>query len=393
MKSDEPDPQRVEHERKTAEKAPRAGEEWYRLLCQSEHFARATIDALTAHICILDETGTIIAVNESWRAFARANQLTTQQAGLGVNYLAVCGAATGPDAQIAAAFAAGMRAVMRGERDEFGLEYPCHSPAEQRWFFGRVTRFAGPGPVRLVVAHENITKRKQAEEALHKMSGQLLRSQDEERRRIARELHDTTAQGLTALLMNLSLVNESALGLNDKARQLLAGAVALAEQCARELRTLSYLLHPPMLDELGLAGAMRDYADGFARRSGLRIDLEMPPDLERLPIETELALFRVLQEALANVRRHSGSRTASIRLAWTATELRLEVRDQGRGMKAAGSPPAGSSLAGALGVGLLGMRERMHNLGGRLEIESDDHGTCVIAIAPVTGQTPAQLRG
>ena len=239
-----------------------------------------------------------------------------------------------------------------------------------------------------MVAHENITDRKRAEEALHDLSGRLLRSQDEERRRIARELHDTTAQGLATLLMNLSLVNDSAPDMSDKTRQLLGDAVSLAEQCTRELRTLSYLLHPPMLDELGLAGAMRDYADGFARRSGLRVDLELPPELEGLPRETELALFRVMQEALVNVRRHSGSRTASIRLARKATELRLEVRDQGKGMEAARKLTAGDLPGGGLGVGIPGMSERMRQLGGRLEIESNEHGTCVIAIAPVTGQTP-----
>ena len=234
-----------------------------------------------------------------------------------------------------------------------------------------------------MVAHENINDRKRAEEALHDLSSWLLRSQDEERRQFARELHDTTAQWLAALLMNLSLVSDSAPGMNDKTRQLLADAVALAEQCTRELRTMSYLLHPPMHDELGLAGAMRDYADGFARRSGLRVDLELPPDLEGLPRDTELALFSVMQEALVNVRSHSGSRTASICLARTATELRLEVRDQGQGMKVAGKPSADNPAGGLLGVGVEGMRERMRQLGGHLEIESDEHGTCVIAIAPV----------
>ena len=310
---------------------------------------------------------------------------------MGVNYLGVCDAATGPDAPMAAAFAAGLRAAMRGAPGEFGLEYPCHSPAEQRWFLGRVTRFAGPGPVRLIVAHENISQRKQTEDALHELSGQLLRSQDEERRRIARELHDTTAQALTALLMNLGLVQESTPGINDKARQLLAGAAALAEQCARELRTLSYLLHPPILDELGLVGAMRDYVDGFAHRSGLQIDLELPPDTEPLPREIELALFRVVQEALTNVRRHSGSRTASIRLARTPTQFRLEIKDQGQGIAAAARAPAGGSLSGTPGVGVASMRERMRLLGGRLEIESDAHGTCVVAFAPVREQSSAQL--
>ena len=252
-----------------------------------------------------------------------------------------------------------------------------------------VSLFDTEGKVRGAVgAFIDITDRKRAEEALHELSGRLLRSQDEERCRIARELHDTTAQGLTALLMNLSLVKDGAPGMDDKTRQLLAGAVALAEQCTRELRTVSYLLHPPMLDELGLSGAMRDYADGFARRSRLRIDLELPPDLEGLPRETALALFRVMQEALTNVHRHSGSRTASIRLARTATEIRLEVRDQGQGMKAARKPPEGDPPGGGLGVGVPGMRERMRQLGGRLEIESDDHGTRVLAVVPAPGQPP-----
>jgi PAS domain S-box-containing protein len=249
---------------------------------------------------------------------------------------------------------------------------------------GRLLEIQGVG--------RDITERKRAVEALHELSGRLLRSQDEERRRIARELHDTTAQGLAALLMNLSLVKASAPGMSDKTWQLLAGAVALAEQCTRELRTVSYLLHPPMLDELGLAGAMRDYADGFARRSGLRIDLELPPNLEGLPRETALALFRVMQEALTNVHLHSGSRTASIRLGRTATELQLEVRDQGQGMEAARKLSAGDPPGGGLGVGVPGMRERMRQLGGRLEIESNERGTCVMAFAPVTGRAPAQLQ-
>jgi two-component system, NarL family, sensor kinase len=360
-------------------------------LRESELFTRSVLNSLTAHIAVLDAQGTIVAVNEAWRQFARLNACVDQTAYVGANYLSVCEESLKRGADETAAVALrGLRAVMNGAQEEFSLEYPCHSPEEQRWFSLRATRFPGEGLVRLVVAHENITERKCAEAELHDLSGKLLRSQDEERRRIARELHDTTVQGLTAVLINLSLVDESNPGLNDKTRQLLADAVALGEQCARELRTVSYLLHPPMLDELGLAGAMRDYADGFARRSGLRVDLELPRALKGVPRETGLALFRVMQEALANVRRHSGSRTASIRLACTATELRLEVRDQGRGMKAAGKLSAGHSPGGGPGVGIPGMSERMRQLGGALEIESDDHGTRVIAIAPVTGQTPAQ---
>lgn len=119
---------------------------------------------------------------------------------------------------------------------------------------------------------------------------------------------------------------------NPRENELLADSLALADKCVQQVRTSSYLLHPPILDELGLAGAVRDHADGFARRSGLRVDLELSPDLVRLPRETELALFRVFQECLTNIHRHSGSKTASITLAQTADQVRLEVRDRGRGM-------------------------------------------------------------
>ena len=158
--------------------------------------------------------------------------------------------------------------------------------------------------------------------------------------------------------------------------------MALAQQCTREVRTSSYLLHPPLLDDLGLAGAIRDHADGFASRSGLRVDLELPPDLGRLPRATELALFRVLQEALFNIHRHSGSRTASITLAQTADQIRLEVRDQGCGL--------GRGAAEALrrGTGTRGMEERMRLLGGRLEIASSPLGTAVIASLPWPQPSP-----
>ena len=131
---------------------------------ESERFLHATIDSFSANLCVLDETGTIVTVNKSWRDFAEANLPAPRDAVVGANYLAVSDAATGPDAEGAAAFAAGIRAVMCGEREEFSMEYPCHSPTEQRWFIGRVTRFPGPGIRRVVVTHENITHRKQAEE-------------------------------------------------------------------------------------------------------------------------------------------------------------------------------------------------------------------------------------
>ncbi len=234
-----------------------------------------------------------------------------------------------------------------------------------------------------VFVNEDVTERVRAEEALHQLSGQLLRLQDEEHRRLARELHDSTAQNLAVLLLGMRRLTAQASSLEAGTRETLAECQALAEQCANEVRTFSYLLHPPLLEELGLAGAVRDYADGFAQRSGLRVDLEVSPNVERLSREKELALFRVLQESLANVHRHSGSKTVSIRLTQLRGETRLEVQDTGRGVELKNGPGSGEKEPSKLGVGVAGMRERLRQLGGRLQFESDHRGTTVRASLPL----------
>ncbi|MBI3867555.1 MAG: PAS domain S-box protein [Verrucomicrobia bacterium] len=223
----------------------------------------------------------------------------------------------------------------------------------------------------IIATVRDITERKRAEDERRRLLTQLLESEDEERRRIARELHDTTAQHLAAIQMNLSRLRQDAP--TGTGARLIADSYALAEQSVREIRTLTYLLHPPLLDELGLAGALTDYATGFSKRSGIRVDVDAEGYRERLPRGQELALFRVAQESLTNLRHHSGSATASIRLESDAEEVRLEVQDSGRGLP----------LDAAEGVGLRGMKERLRQIGGELEIESDAEGTTVLASVPV----------
>jgi len=205
---------------------------------------------------------------------------------------------------------------------------------------------------------QDITERKKAEESLRQVSGRLLRLQDEERRRIARELHDSTAQTLSALIMNLSAIQKSAARLGEKSRQAFAESLALAIQCSREVRTISYLLHPPLLEELGLVSALRHYVDGYTQRSGIRVELEVAPDFNRLPQEIELALFRVVQESLINIHRHSGSSTARVRVMRDSNAVMLEVMDEGRGI-----PPEmldrAKRIFPGLGVGIAGMQERL----------------------------------
>jgi signal transduction histidine kinase len=218
-------------------------------------------------------------------------------------------------------------------------------------------------------------ERKRGEEA-------LLQLQDEERRRIGRQLHDSTAQNLAALAMNLALISKASDALDPKSRKALSESSALAERCSQEIRTISYLLHPPLLDEMGLASAVRCYADGFARRSGLQVDVKLPPHLGRLPQEIEMTLFLILQESLTNVHRHADSRTASVEILRYPAAVTLRVGDAGRGM----APKIADACVGSdapLGVGIMSMRERMRQLGGQLDIRSSHRGTTVTAILPL----------
>ena len=232
----------------------------------------------------------------------------------------------------------------------------------------------------------DITERKQFEEELHQLSGHLLRLQDEERRRIGRELHDSTAQELAAVAMNLGLVQQGIAGRDVTTDNHLADSQAILEQCQREIRTLTYLLHPPVLDEVGLASAVREYADGFMQRSGIKVTLRVSPALGRLPAETERALFRVVQEGLGNVHRHSGSPTVTIRIGRESTGVVLEVKDEGHGLPREMFVRGDGSVS-KVGVGIAGMRERLCQLGGRFEIESSGRGTTLRAIVP--GKTRA----
>jgi PAS domain S-box-containing protein len=239
----------------------------------------------------------------------------------------------------------------------------------------------------------DVTSQKIAEEQLNAtlsevrtLASSLVQAQDDERRRIARELHETTAQDLAALKMNLAALQRSTADIAEKDRTLLAESAQLAEQAMTQIRTLSYLLHPPFLDEVGLASAIRWFAKGFENRSGVTIRLSVPDNFPRLPQDIEIALFRVIQESLINIHRHAESSTAAISLGTADGELTLEIRDAGRGMPhvRAGDPSGSEHM---LGVGIGGMRERMEQLGGSLEIDSTEDGTTVRAWLVMPGDS------
>jgi signal transduction histidine kinase len=202
--------------------------------------------------------------------------------------------------------------------------------------------------------------------------------QEEERRRIARELHDSVGQLLAAISMNHTVVESESEKLSTRAAKCLAENSDMVEEVSKQIRTISYLLHPPLLDEAGLEPALRCFVDGFAKRSNIAVRLQISENLGRFPHEIELSIFRVVQECLTNVHRHSASPSAGIRLVRERTYVRVEIEDAGKGIS-----PAVPDSPTPTGVGLLGMRERLRNLGGTLEIRSSGDGTSLTAIIPV----------
>lgn len=239
---------------------------------------------------------------------------------------------------------------------------------------GRVIEFFGTAM--------DVSERKKTEGELRRLSGQLLRLHDEERRGIARDLHDSTGQGLVALEATLGQLRAHLPSSNRTARKLVSESVALAKQCLREVRSLSYVLYPPMLEQAGLEDAIRHFRDGFVQRTGIQVSLAISPGLERLERETELAVFRVMQESLANIQRHSGSSDAEVLLDRQPGVVVLEVRDHGHRILSKGRKGNGESPF-SMGVGIASMRERVKQVGGRLEIRSDNTGTTVWAAVPV----------
>ena len=228
---------------------------------------------------------------------------------------------------------------------------------------------------------QDVTPLKRAENAIRWLTGRLLQMRDDERRRLARDLHDSLGQILSAIKMNLSYLARDTSPLDERGRNAVTESRELIDSCIKEVRTLSHLLHPPMLDEVGLLPAIRWFVTGFSQRSGIDVKLDLPATLQRFPIELEIAIFRVVQEGLTNVHRHSGSPTAIVSLGVEDSQVHLKVIDHGRGIP---SPAlAARQEDSSIGIGLPGMRERTRQLGGKMEIDSSAEGTAIHVTLPL----------
>ncbi|MEZ0170382.1 PAS domain-containing protein [Microvirga sp. TS319] len=349
----------------------------HRAVVQEREFLQASLDALSAHIAILDKAGTVIAVNEAWHRFARTNGYRGPSHGIGRNYLDVCAAAR-HEGRVEERIFRGMNALVDGDLCDFQILCPCPSPDRPRWFRMHATRFLAGAEVRIVVAHEDLTDIIAAREEVGELSERLLALQDEERQRIAAELHDSTAQHLVA--MGLSLMQVEAMGLPPAGRHILNEIDRSLEEALKELRLFTYLLHPPGLEADGLTETIRGFAEGFAERSGLSVTTRVVESTGLLPSGLQRALFRIVQEGLANVHRHAGASRARIVLRLTPGAVILCIGDDGRGMR----PRRGAASAQrtSLGVGIPGMRIRLGQFGGSLRIRSGRRGTVVRAAVP-----------
>jgi PAS domain S-box-containing protein len=340
---------------------------------QAESRSRALLDAIPQQIWTGPPDGTLDYCNERWRSYM----------GHGIEELQGDGwqSMLHPDDR-ERVLRAWHKSVAKGTPYE---QEERHRGVDgtYRWFLSRGLPFrdAEGRIVRWYGTNTDIEDRKQAEEELRRLSGQLLRLQDEERRRIARDLHDSTGQDLVALATTLSQLHASIPSSSRKLRKLASQCQALADQCIRDVRTLSYLLHPPMLDEAGLEDAIRHYAGGFTDRTGIEVELEISPRLGRMKPHVELALFRVVQESLTNIQRHSGSPQAKIRIERDPGKITLEISDKGSGIS--GSPRRrNGKMSFGLGVGIPSMHERVTLIGGQLDIESSSSGTTVCVTIP-----------
>jgi two-component system NarL family sensor kinase len=331
------------------------------------------MDALPEQIAILDEAARVLSANQAWlRGRGPDNARTLPR--VGDSYLRLWEGIRSPEAsEIADEIRAMISGSGRGFKSRFRSRHPNH------WSELSATRIDLGRSFNLLVVHLDVTQAERSARALRLLSRRLIRAQEAERRRIARELHDQTAQNLTAISLALARAEQTSHAGDPSLLALLRETRELAEHSVAEIRTLSYLLHPPLLDEEGLVSAAHWYVSGFVKRSGIQTDLLVSVDFGRLPRDVELALFAVIQECLTNVYRHSGSDTAHISLRRDRRFAVVEVSNEG----SSPSIEQRAALQKSVGLGIRGIRERLHVVRGSFELRPRGKGLIAVATVPL----------
>jgi signal transduction histidine kinase len=334
---------------------------------------QSVIDGLREEIAILDASGHVIVSNSAW-AQGRGPFEGKSLPRTGESYVHLWERSRSPEA---AEIARGLHKMVQGSLREFHGRF--RSSGRGRWTEVSVRRIDGRRSFDLLTAHRDVSLAERSARALRLLSRRLIRAQEAERRRIARELHGQTAQNLTAISLALARAEQTLAPSETSALSLLRETRELAERSVAEIRTLSYLLHPPLLDEEGLVSAVHWYVSGFVKRSGIRTQLHFSDNFGRLPRDVELALFAVIQECLTNVYRHSHSETARIELRRDRRGAVVEVSNEG------GRPSAEQrdALRKSVGLGIREIRERLHAVGGHFELRPRGNGLLATAIVPL----------
>lgn len=356
------------------------------------------LDSLTAHVAVLDSNGVILSVNQPWRRFAGRNELADDDAGVGLNYLKICDTAAEQHDADAAAVAAGIRDLINGECDEVYREYPCNSPIEERWFVARARAYQHGGRLRVVVSHDDITKRKLAEREvrilvetleqrvaerthvieqqinqLRRLAADLTLVESRQRQALSEELHDYLAQLLVVVKMRLEALRKAPPTEDDtRARD----ALAPLNEAIEYTRSLVSRLHPQILFDEGLAPAIRDLARSL-KQDDFLVTVNVTGAARRLPAEMLIFMYDATRELLFNAIKHSGARAATVGIDWGKKGLVVSVRDEGSGMAEAPQPVRHK-------FGLTHMRERLKAFEGELTINSaPDKGTTVSLALPL----------
>lgn len=337
----------------------------------------ATLQSLSARIAILDPSGGVIEANEPWLQYMRAHP---PDAPAGESLAPSCGKLQLPETtseghDMLAAFAE----LVEGARERFRGVYQLRDDDRDRVYEFSATRIEAHGSVHVLVSHEDVTDQREASIAAQELSRHVTEIQEDERQRIAGELHDTTGQHLIAISLNVMNLRRE-MKVSRRVERLIEDIERSAEEAQHEIRLLSYLLYPPQLEHDGARQTIEHYVEGFGRRAKLKVNLRVTDAVDDLPLDLQRSVLRIIQEAMANVHRHAEATSVMVSVRRDAKGLHVEVRDDGRGMVR--TDRGGDGSQPNLGVGIPGMRARLRQFNGTLQIESSGAGTVLRAQIP-----------